>query len=121
MQNVPFGIDKRLYAFLSEVRDELKSLRASLSECPFTFMTKQVPWNPTSISAGGSSTIAVPFAGVTTNDTALASLSSITTVGWQISAVILKPNSVGITITNETGGTVELGQGILRIDVFHKT
>ncbi len=117
---VPLGIDPKLSPILSEIAKYIEILKTALGASPFRVLTIDVPWNPVSLTNGSTTSLTVNLSGVSNNDIVVASLTSITAVGWQLSGSVIKPNTIALTLTNHTGGTVDLGHGIARIVVLHK-
>lgn len=76
-------------------------------------------WDPPSIADGASATRAsVTLTGATVGDNVIASHTSIISSLWKVQAVVVSANTVDVTITNNTGGTVDLATGTLRITSF---
>lgn len=79
-------------------------------------LTATTSWNPGSLADGASETKYIAVTGLNTDGTwvCFASLTSIATNNWQISAY---PGGgvVFVAITNQTGDTVDLADGTLRV------
>jgi hypothetical protein len=56
--------------------------------------------------------------GAAVGDIALCGFTSITAAGWQMRANITSANTASVTITNQTGGTVDLPSGTIRVGVM---
>lgn len=75
-------------------------------------------YDPASLADGAVATTTVAVTGATVADSvARASLSTITAVGWIVSAMVTAADTVAVTIMNKTGGVVDLASGTLRVAV----
>lgn len=75
-------------------------------------------WDPGSLANGATTeTTVAGFTGLAAGDPAVASLSTLTNAAWQISAHVVNSTTVHVTLTNATGGTVDLASGTLRVMV----
>lgn len=72
-------------------------------------------WDPANLADGAAASTTVTVAGAAVGDEAIASLSTITTTLWLISAYVGATNTVYVTIMNKTGGPVDLGSGTLKV------
>ncbi len=72
-------------------------------------------WDPGSLADGASTNLSVFSVGALAGTPAFAALSSVTAVGWSISAMGISADTVGVTLTNRTGGTVDLASGTVTI------
>ena len=77
-------------------------------------------WNPASLAAGATATKTVTVTGAVSGDTVLVGFTSITTAGWQISGQVTAADTVTVTLTNQTGGTVDLPSGTVNVDVWRR-
>jgi hypothetical protein len=75
-------------------------------------------WDPGSLANGASASTTVTVTGAAVGDIALCGFTSITAAGWQMRANITSANTASVTITNQTGGTVDLPSGTLRVGVM---
>jgi hypothetical protein len=75
-------------------------------------------WDPASLANGASASTTVTVTGAAVGDIALCGFTSITAAGWQMTANITSANTASVTITNNTGGTVDLGSGTVRVGVM---
>jgi hypothetical protein len=74
-------------------------------------------WDPPSIVNGASSTQSgLVLNGVAVGDVVTAAHTSIVSPDWAIQACVTSANTVSVKITNNTGGTVDLASGTLRIN-----
>jgi hypothetical protein len=92
------------------------------SATPYTELPKRAlgasaTWDPGSLAAGASATRAVTVQGVSPGGVVAASLTSLTAGGWQLSGQVTAADTVTVTLTNQTGGTVDLPSGTLRVFV----
>jgi len=74
-----------------------------------------ITWNPGSLVDGASESISFTLTGATVGQPCYAGLGAITTGGWQLSAHCTSADTVTVTLTNRTGGTVDLGSSSLRV------
>lgn len=73
-------------------------------------------WNPPSTGHSSSAATSVTVAGVGTNDPIIGvSLSSISDAGVFLAGHVIATDTVGITLINESGATVDPGSGTLKI------
>jgi hypothetical protein len=80
------------------------------------FLTTTTTWNPGNLVNGASEAkITISFPGVAVGDVIIASLSTITSSFWDIQAVAVGADVADVRITNNTGGTVDLASGTLRL------
>lgn len=75
-------------------------------------------WNPAELADGASEVKAVTVTGANIGAPCMAGLSTITADEWQISAYVSALDTVQVVITNHTGGTVNLGDGTVRVAVL---
>ena len=75
-------------------------------------------WDVGNLADGATATTTVTVTSAVVGNTTAVGLSSITAVGWQISAQVISADTVGVTLTNHTGGAVDLPSGTLRCDVW---
>lgn len=73
-----------------------------------------VAWDPGSLIVGASESKDVTVTSAAVGDPASAGLTGIAAVGWKIEAVVTAANTVTVTITNNTAGTVNLPNGTVR-------
>jgi hypothetical protein len=74
-------------------------------------------WDPASLASGASEVKAgVTLTGCAVGDVVTAALSTITASTWAVQACVTGANTVDVRITNNTGGTVDLASGTLRIN-----
>lgn len=74
-------------------------------------------WAPPSLGNGASAKdTGVTLTGVSPGDVVTASLSTITSSDWAVQACVTSANTVEVKITNNTGGTVGLPSGTLRVN-----
>ena len=84
-------------------------------------MSNNVAWDPGNLIDGASETKAVTVNGAMVGDPVSVGLTTITNAGWQISGQVTAADTVTATLTNHTGGTVDLDSGLLRADVWGHT
>lgn len=71
-----------------------------------------VVWDPGSLADGATATTTVTVTGATQSLSAVyVGMNQISTGGWQLSGIVTAANTVTVTLTNHTGGTVDLGSG----------
>lgn len=76
-----------------------------------------VAWTPGTIANNASASTTVTVTGVVVGWVALASFS-LSLGGMSISAAVTNPDTVTVTITNNTGGPLTLGAGFVRVLVI---
>lgn len=77
-------------------------------------------WDPGSLADGATSTaVTLTISGAAVGDPVMAGFTSITAAGWLLDAHVTSANTVSVTITNKTGGVVDLPNGTLRVTVIH--
>lgn len=81
-------------------------------------MTDTVAWDPANLNDGVSASTTITVTGAAAGDVVACGFSSIVAAGWQISGQVTAANTVTVTITNHTGGAVDLGSGTLRAEVW---
>lgn len=79
------------------------------------FLTATATWNPPNLADGGTATTSGSLTGLAVGDVITAALSTITDSFWKVQAVVTATDSWEVTIINNTGGTVDLGSGTLRV------
>lgn len=77
----------------------------------------ETTWDPASLADGAAASTTVTVTGAVVGDPAYASLSTIGTGAWLISAQVTAVDTVTVVILNKTGGTVDLGSGTVRVAV----
>jgi hypothetical protein len=80
----------------------------------------QGAYNPPSLATGVSATTTVTVAGAAVGDACFAGHALLVT-GWTITCVISAADTAEIRITNNTGGTVDLGSANARVVCFDVT
>ena len=74
-------------------------------------------WDPASLADGASETkSSITMTGVTVGDVVTAALTTIIASTWRVQACVTAADTVAVTITNNTGGTVDLASGTLRVN-----
>ena len=74
-------------------------------------------WDPGSLANGASEKkSAITLTGVAVGDVVTAALTTIVSADWQVQACVTAADTVEVKITNNTGGTVDLSSGTLRIN-----
>lgn len=75
-------------------------------------------WNPDSLADGATATTTVTVSGAIVTDVVIGvSLSTITSGDWRIRGYISASGVATVYLTNGTGGTVDLADGVLRVVV----
>lgn len=77
---------------------------------------QEVTWNPASILDGNEDAVDVTVPGAALGDFALASFS-LDITDLVLSASVTAANTVTAVLANNTGGTIDLGSGTLRVKV----
>lgn len=73
-------------------------------------------WDPGNLADGASETKAtITLTGAVVGDVIHAALTTITASTWTVQATVTAADTVAVTITNHTGGDVDLASGTLRI------
>ncbi len=76
-------------------------------------------WDPGNLADGASETkSSITLTGAAVGDVVTASLSTIVASTWKVQACVTASDTVAVTITNNTGGAVDLASGTLRINWF---
>lgn len=75
-------------------------------------------WNPISLVNGAKDSITFTLTGAALGNPCFASLTTLTTDDFLISANVTAANSVQIVIQNVSGGTIDLGSGTARVIAF---
>lgn len=75
-------------------------------------------YDPASTATAASNQTTVTVTGAVVGDLCMATFSLITTTKWHIWATVSVADTVTVTLFNETGGTVDLGSGTLRVWVI---
>lgn len=80
-------------------------------------ITTTTTWDPASLADGASETkSSITMTGVAVGDVVTAALTTIIASTWRVQACVTATDTVAVTITNNTGGTVDLASGTLRIN-----
>ena len=77
----------------------------------------QAAWDPASINDGDEATTDVTVAGAKLGDLALCSLE-VDVQDLQLSAAVTAEDTVSVTLSNSTGGAINLGSSTLRVAVY---
>ena len=73
-------------------------------------------WDVGNLADGASETKAgITLTGAAVGDVLMANLTTAVTAGWKFSVVVTAADTVAVTITNNTGGALDLASGTLRI------
>lgn len=75
-------------------------------------------WDPGNLADGASESTTISVTGAAAGEPVFASLSTLTNASWQISGFVTSTNTITVTITNHSGGALDLGSGTLRIVLF---
>jgi hypothetical protein len=81
-------------------------------------MTATTTWNPASATTGTAQSTTVTVTGAAVGDPAVASLTTMPTGTWLLSAQVTAANTVTVTLRNDSGGTVDPASGTLRVTVW---
>lgn len=81
-------------------------------------MTATRGWNPLNLLDGESASQTITVKGATVGDIVACGYDSIIVAGWQISGQVTAANTVTITITNHTGGAINLPNGTVRVHIW---
>jgi len=87
------------------------------TELPKRTLAASATWDPGSLAAGASATRTVAVQTAVPGGVVAASFTSLTAGGWQLSGQVTAADTVTVTLTNQTGGTVDLPSGTLRVFV----
>lgn len=84
------------------------------------YIAGSVTYDPPSLAAGVAANTTVTVTGAAVGDTVLATHTSVETAAtsWVVTGYVSAANTVRVVILNGTGGTVDLGSGTLRVQVF---
>lgn len=102
------GLSQQFSDWLARVRDELNK---------FSELTGSATYNPASLGDGAGATTTVSVIGAALGDFAVASFS-LDIQGITVTAWVSASNVVSVRFQNESGGTVDLAEGTLRIRVI---
>ena len=80
-------------------------------------MTASAAWNPASTLDGNETAVDVTVPGAALGDFAFASFS-LDVADMTLSADVVAANTVACVLANNTGGTVDLGAGTVRVKVI---
>jgi hypothetical protein len=85
-------------------------------------LTHAISWTPGTLANGASALTGITITGAALGDHALPSFDALTDVGgWVLAATITATNQGRVRLTNNTGSSVTLGAGNLRVTVFRVT
>jgi hypothetical protein len=82
------------------------------------FLSATTTWDPPSIATGAATTTTITVTNSALGDTASASFSLALPDNVTIAASVSAANTIKVTITNLSGGTVDLASGTLRADAW---
>lgn len=68
-------------------------------------------WDPASLTTGSSEVKAVTVTGAVVGNAVAVGFTTLPNTKWQLSGNVTAADTVSVTITNNTGGTVDLGSG----------
>lgn len=75
-------------------------------------------WSPGAIGSGAAATTTITVTGAVVGDRAVAHLTTVTAVGWIISAYGTAADTVSVTLLNVTGGSLTPASGTLAVQVI---
>lgn len=81
-------------------------------------LAAEVTWDPASLANGASASQSVTVTGAAVGDPAVAGFTGINAAGWRLTACVIAANTVSVFLTNNTGGTLNLASGTLKVVVF---
>ncbi len=76
-------------------------------------------WDPPSVAAGAQTTTTVSVPGASVGDTVTVSFSA-DLQGMQLTGYVSATDTVTVVLRNGTGGSIDLGSGTLRADVWKR-
>ena len=79
--------------------------------------TGTATWDPPSLINGETATTSVTVPGANVGDPLVVGFSSISSVYWSLTAIVNSANTVSVKLTNNTGSTVDLASGTLKVRV----
>lgn len=80
--------------------------------------TAEATWNPASMLDGNEEVTTVTVPGAALGDFAFVSFS-VDVADLELSAQVTAANTVTVSLSNNTGGTLDIGSGTLRVKVVH--
>jgi len=83
-----------------------------------TTYTGATAWNPPALANDVAAVTTVGVTGAALGDTALASLSTLTTTNAILTAHVQAANTVRVMLLNRSGATLDVASGTLRVRVF---
>lgn len=102
------GLSAKLYEYLSRIAIELNR---------FCELTGSATYNPPSLADGVGATTTVSVIGAKMGDYAVASFD-LDLQGITVTAYVSAADTVSVRFQNESGGTLDLASGTLRVKVF---
>lgn len=81
-------------------------------------LTGSKTWDVGELADNGEATTTCTVTGASLGDTALAGLTSLDEVGWEIHAMVSSADTVCVRITNRSGGTIDPASGTLNCIVW---
>jgi hypothetical protein len=75
-------------------------------------------WDPGNLGDGVSETKDITVTGAAAGNTVVVGFSTMTNAAWQISGQVTAADTVTVTLTNHSGGALDLASGTLRADVW---
>jgi hypothetical protein len=115
-QGIFDGVANAVLVLVSDGTNWVEAARAGTG--PIT-LTGSKTWNPASLDPANSDDTTVTVTGAALGDTAVPSLTTLTTGTWQFNAYVISANTVEVVLRNDGGSTVNIDEGTLRVKVDH--
>lgn len=104
----------QIFNVLQNVVQAINTLQQTIGKIFPLGVTSSAAWNPPSLTNGTQATTTVTVAGATTGMSAQAAFS-LDLQGLILYAYVSAANTVTVVLANFTGGTIDLGSGIVTV------